>query len=425
MSAAFEIKGWCPGALRPMQSGDGLIVRVRPHGSALPVSALARLAEAASQFGNGQIDLTRRANLQIRGVSAQTLSPLWDVLAALDVLDDSPEHEAIRNIVVNPLTGLDPGESRDVRPLAQALERRLIAAPELQALPGKFAFALDGGGALPLTDLAADIRLVAVGQGDDAVISVGVPTADAVAWLGVVAPDRAADAALQLAGAILARSSTGRAHDLSQHQIGKLHRDLTLQRGPCPSDGARRSSRYGVLQLGADRCVVGIGAPFGRIDAASLTALAGEWQRLGIEEVRLSPWRTLYAAVASPADGERLLATARTLGLIVDEADPIVRIDACSGAGCCASTALKTRDHGRILADAAARAGFAGTLHVSGCAKGCARSAEADLVLVGDGDRYHVVRHGTVRGKPAAIVAADELTTKGEDLLRNHWTTHG
>ena len=34
MSAA-AIKGWCPGALRPMQSGDGLVVRVRPFGGRL------------------------------------------------------------------------------------------------------------------------------------------------------------------------------------------------------------------------------------------------------------------------------------------------------------------------------------------------------------------------------------------------------
>ncbi len=27
----WEIKGWCPGALRPMQSGDGLVVRIRPR----------------------------------------------------------------------------------------------------------------------------------------------------------------------------------------------------------------------------------------------------------------------------------------------------------------------------------------------------------------------------------------------------------
>ncbi|WP_252979256.1 hypothetical protein [Mameliella alba] len=29
--SAPEIKGWCPGAWRPMLSGDGLVVRVRPH----------------------------------------------------------------------------------------------------------------------------------------------------------------------------------------------------------------------------------------------------------------------------------------------------------------------------------------------------------------------------------------------------------
>ncbi|MFD1807161.1 hypothetical protein ACFSHQ_00890 [Gemmobacter lanyuensis] len=25
------MQGWCPGALRPMMSGDGLVVRVRPR----------------------------------------------------------------------------------------------------------------------------------------------------------------------------------------------------------------------------------------------------------------------------------------------------------------------------------------------------------------------------------------------------------
>ena len=89
MSVPSLVKGWCPGARRPMLSGDGLIVRVRPHGGSLPVAALSALADAASRFGNGQIDLTRRANLQIRGVTEQALEPLWDALASLDLLDDS------------------------------------------------------------------------------------------------------------------------------------------------------------------------------------------------------------------------------------------------------------------------------------------------------------------------------------------------
>ena len=36
-----QVRGWCPGALRPMQSGDGLIVRLRPRGHLTPAQLLA------------------------------------------------------------------------------------------------------------------------------------------------------------------------------------------------------------------------------------------------------------------------------------------------------------------------------------------------------------------------------------------------
>jgi precorrin-3B synthase len=185
VTAAVEIKGWCPGARRPMQSGDGLIVRVRPHGGTLPVSTLRELAEAAQRYGNGQIDLTRRANLQIRGVSPETLAPLWEVMASRDLLDDSAELEAIRNIVVNPLAGLDPAELVDMRPIAAELETLLTSDQALHALPAKFGFALDGGGRLPLMGLAADVRLVACGRDDDRRVAVGVAGADDASRFGV------------------------------------------------------------------------------------------------------------------------------------------------------------------------------------------------------------------------------------------------
>ena len=52
-----------------MQSGDGLIVRIRPQSATFSPDQLRVLADAAWRLGNGHIDLTRRANLQIRGVS--------------------------------------------------------------------------------------------------------------------------------------------------------------------------------------------------------------------------------------------------------------------------------------------------------------------------------------------------------------------
>ena len=40
-------KGWCPGALRPMPAGDGLLLRVRPQGSRLDPAQVAGMAEIA------------------------------------------------------------------------------------------------------------------------------------------------------------------------------------------------------------------------------------------------------------------------------------------------------------------------------------------------------------------------------------------
>jgi precorrin-3B synthase len=195
-----------------------------------------------------------------------------------------------------------------------------------------------------------------------------------------------------------------------------------------PADNAAGSSpaqpRRGLLALGDERYVVGLGAAFGRIEGGTLASFAEELARLGVTDIRLSPWRTVYAKVGNRADGETLIAAGRALGLVVDDADPLVRIDACSGAGCCNATVLPTHDHGRLLAGLAARAGFTGTVHVSGCPKGCARSAAADLVLIGAGDSYRVVRNGTVRDEPVGALAASEIGTKGIELLTNQTAVH-
>ena len=54
-----------------MQSGDGMIVRVRPRLSQISAAQAKGLARLARQYGNGQIDLTNRANLQL--LLAETL----------------------------------------------------------------------------------------------------------------------------------------------------------------------------------------------------------------------------------------------------------------------------------------------------------------------------------------------------------------
>ncbi len=178
---APQVRGWCPGALRPMLSGDGLIVRLRPRGHALSAGDLIAIAAMAETYGNGLIDLTRRANIQLRGVAESNLPAVWAELERIGLLGGPPEAEAVRNVLISPLAGADPSEIVDARVLADELDAALTQNSALWMLPAKFAFVIDGGGALPLDGERADIRLRAVGRQS---IAVGIDRLGGPRWIG-------------------------------------------------------------------------------------------------------------------------------------------------------------------------------------------------------------------------------------------------
>jgi precorrin-3B synthase len=417
--AAFEVKGWCPGALKPMRSGDGLIVRVRPRCGMFRPDELVVLAEAAQRFGNGHIDLTRRANLQIRGVGEESLPGLHDVIGGLGLLDPTPEGEAVRNLMISPLAGVDPAEVLDIRGIALEIARLLVSERALWALPSKFGFIVDGCGTLTLADERADIRLTAIRNGANPSVAIGIDTQAGIDWLGSVSPAAAATAAIETACAFLETAPNGtrqRMRDLSDEGFASLRSSMKSRVNPVMvipehTDGSS-DRRVGLLDLGSGRFAVGIAAPFGRVETDQLRILAGEMAAFGVKEIRLSPWRILYAGIPGASIGQAILDVAGGAGLIVDPDDPLLRVEACPGAPACRSTRLDTRGDARRLAALSSRFGFEGTVHVSGCAKGCAKSAAADLVLVGAEDVYGIVRNGTAGDRPAssasfAVLAAD------------------
>ena len=413
---AIEVKGWCPGALRPMLSGDGLIVRVRPQSATLGLDELTFLAYAAGLFGNGHIDLTRRANLQIRGVSEATLPQLHEVIARLGLLDDSPDGEAVRNVMINPLAGIDPAEVLDVRGIGGELARLLASEKSLWALPNKFGFIVDGGGILDLAEQRGDVRLAAIADGPDSAVAVGLETRVGVEWLGSISPGAAAAAAIETGLAFIdvaSREKRQRMRDLSDEGLASIRSAI----GP-RLDALRENSRNadaplikraGLIELGAGRLAVGIAAPFGRVEADQFRMLADAMAAHGVKEIRLSPWRALYAEVPSEQSGQSILVAAASVGLIVDPGDPLLQIEACPGAPGCRSTSLDTRGDGRRLAGLLPRFGFTGNVHVSGCAKGCAKSGTSDLVLVGAEGHYGLVRNGTAQDSSARRFSFSDL----------------
>ncbi len=373
-------RGWCPGALRPMETGDGLIVRVRPPCGAVTSGQAHALADLAERFGNGQLELTRRANLQIRGVGERGLPDLQRALDREGLLDGDVEAEAARNVMVAPLAGIDAAESFDVRPLARAL-----AAQAVRGLSPKFGMLVDGGGTVSIAGERADISLAAVGGR----VALGVDTATGTRWLGATSREEAASAALALARSFARHGPRQRARDITDVDV-----PVTLD----PLQQLPAESRHVV---GALPGAVGIAAPFGQLTPPQLHGLA-DLSTAGAADIRLSPWRTLYMSASDP---QAVLGQAEALGLIVRMDDPLLRVDACPGTPACRSSSVDSRADARRLA---AR-GQPGTLHVSGCAKGCARSAAADLVLVGEAGRYGVVHNGTTRDRPEHWLTPDEL----------------
>jgi precorrin-3B synthase len=389
MAAAVEVKGWCPGVLRPMQSGDGMIARVRPWGGAIGLAEAKALADAAERFGNGHIDLTRRANLQLRGLDEAGLGCLQDVVTGLGLVDRDARIEAVRNVMVAPLAGIDPREALDVRPLARALEEGLAEDAALHGLPSKFGFLVDGGGRVSIAGERVDIALKAIGQ----TVALGLDTRSGTRWTGLASPGGAVKAALAAARTFLGfRGERRRLRDLDEADFGRLCAVLGPMLHAIDGDMTFASERpLGVLSCGDERFAVGVAAAFGRLEARQLRRFATAAAEAGATDIRPSPWRSIYVGVRDTGAAHRLVEVARDLGLIVDAENPILRIDACPGAPACRSSSVDTRRTARLLAASA----FTGSAHVSGCAKGCARSAPADLVLVGELGRYKVIRNGT------------------------------
>ncbi|MPZ32102.1 MAG: precorrin-3B synthase [Rhodospirillales bacterium] len=401
MNVATDVKGWCPGILQPMASGDGLIVRVRPRGGAFSLDAAGALTDLAQRLGNGHIDLTRRANLQLRGLTGDRLSELQAELAKLGLLDPHSETEAVRNVMVAPLAGLDPAQAFDVRPIAFAIDDALTSDKGLHALPGKFGLLVDGGGVISIASERADICLAAAGDA----IAFGLDTAKGTQWLGTLSPAQAAETAIAAAHAFLAVATRGRMRGLSEAAFAEVQAAVAPRLSPMtglPAVGGRR--------LGLMGGAVGIAAPFGRLEAGQLRQLVKLAADAGAADLRLSPWRALYFRVREEA-GVFALEEARRAGLIVEEDDPVLQVEACPGAPDCKSSSVDARGDARRLATIAAVHDYQGSIHVSGCAKGCARSLPSDLVLAGKAGAYRLIRKATTRGPVERMVGVAEFET--------------
>lgn len=383
-----HIQGWCPGAWQPMASGDGLVLRVRPPLGRLTAAQARRLARLACVHGNGALELSSRANVQLRGIAPGRHAAVLRALAAVGLLDADAGRERRRNLVIDPLCR--PQES--VHALGQALQQALDAADDLAGLPAKFGWSVEGAPGR-LAGVSADIRLQRTATG----------------WLvqpdgrnhalAVADADQAVAAGLALARWFAGQASLRRAQGLRPGRMAAVAAQLQPPPGldwvetetPAHGEGPAPGAVPGVGWL--------LGAPLGRLPAVALARLVRALPEQAF--LRVTPWRMLL--VEDAGAGAALPRWWAAAGLdnaadwITHAHDPRLRVSACTGAPGCTQALGPTQT---LALELAPQVPHGAHLHVTGCAKGCARQAPATVVLraegedEGEGPVYSVVRHG-------------------------------
>jgi precorrin-3B synthase len=370
-----------------MPTGDGLLARLRPDGT-VSLDAMAGLVAAARAHGNGIIEITSRGSIQVRGLT--DAAAFADAVAELGIA----AHDGVP-VITDPLAGLDPAELVDAGALAAELRVALATQPFAQRLAPKISVAIDGGGALHLDALTADIRLRAV-EGPRLHVAIGGDAAHADS-LGTVAPPDAVATVMQLLGTVAAHGPQARARDVIFAGRGSMPPRIT-------------ADPIGHFGLRDGMVAVGIGFAFGHTDATALADLICAVRHAGASGLRAAPGRTLLVVGLAEIQVASFVEAAQTLGFIVDRVDPRRRVVACAGAPVCAAAEIAARS----LAPAIARSAAPllapdDVIHVSGCSKGCAHHGRATLTAIGRDGQCDVLVGDEPAGRCAAAVLPQRL----------------
>ncbi len=325
----------CPGAVDVHRAADGGLARIRVPGGTLPAARFDVLRTAALELGDGSLEFTSRANVQIRGLAPGAEHELGARLRDAGLLP-SQTHERMRNIIAAPLD--------DNQDLVDAIDNALCGVPELADLPGRFLVTVGAA----VSGLSGDIGLVG-----DALFLAGRDSG-----LRVTDP-----VAAVVTAARRFQEIRGTAWRLSEVDDGVPK--ITAALG-VPTDEKLAPAVIPVAPgpIG-DRVVAGV--PLGRLDARLLAGVT----------VRITPWRSLVV----PAGTD-------TSGLFTDPGSPWHGVSACTGRPGCAKSLTDVR------ADVTRWIGtpHTGQVHWSGCARRCGRPAGDVVEFVATGDGYEEIR---------------------------------
>ncbi|MDI1284673.1 MAG: NirA family protein [Reyranella sp.] len=418
------------------------------------------LADAADSFGGGYADVTTRANLQIREISAAHGVDLLLAVQDLGLTARGSGADNIRNITGSPTAGIDPQELYDTRPLCRAMHHYILNHREMYGLPRKFNIAFDGGGRVPVLEDTNDIGFVAVevrgGPEGDKSFEPGVYFR---LQLGGITGhlDFAFDTEVLLkpaecvavAGAVVRAFAvhgdrTNRLKARLKYVIDRIGREAFLKEVEKEHGSALRRAAgavvmprrlankgghigvHGQKQPGLN--YLGLVLPVGRLTSEQMRGLGAISERFGSGTLRLTVWQNLLISDVADRDVGICIAAIAALGLGI-EANAIRRgLVACTGNAGCKFAASNTKGHALKLADyleARVAVDTPVNIHLTGCHHSCAQHYVGDIgLLAAKIDRgeesvegYHVYIGGGAASTAEQAMARDYAQSVAFDDL--------
>src|SRR5262249_50571725 len=146
---------------------EAFMARLRIPGGVLKTYQLREIARVAQERTTGYVQITTRANIQIRLIQPKDAREVLRRIQSIGLHTRGAGADNIRNLTANPTAGIDPYELIDVMPFCQQLAQTIINDRSFYDLPRKFNIAFDGGGLIGTVEDTNDVGAKAVKVGDE------------------------------------------------------------------------------------------------------------------------------------------------------------------------------------------------------------------------------------------------------------------
>jgi ferredoxin-nitrite reductase len=435
---------------------DSFMARLRIPGGQLKSFQLREIAAIAKELTTGYVQITTRANLQIRLIQPKDAPEFLRRIQSVGLHTRGSGADNIRNLTSNPTAGIDPHEIIDCTPYVQELAQFIISHREFYDLPRKFNIAFDGGGLIGSVEDTNDVGIKAVKAGDQVAFRIvlgGATGHKAFARdLGVlVPPGEIVKVTLAILRVYIANGNRGdrkkarlkhllekwtleqylaETEKLVGHQLRRIPLDPNAIQYPFTDVPHSHMGVFPQKQPGLN--YLGVALPVGQITPKQLLRLADIADHYGSGEIRLTVWQNLIIPNIRTAFVESVKKDVLRLGLDWKQSNLASGVIACTGNKYCKFSSTDTKGHalglikylkGRIDLDVSVN------IHFAGCPNSCAQHYMGDIGLLGaktsDGrEAYHVCVGGGF-GKNQAIgrqlfnaMTYDELRPTLERILR-------